>query len=77
MAAAHAAAAARGVPLYEYLGGADATLLPMPQIQIFGGGAHAGRRVDIQDFMVVCPARAQLRRRRSTGRPRSTATPAR
>jgi enolase len=32
--------------------------LPMPQIQIFGGGAHAGRRVDIQDFMVVCPAAA-------------------
>ena len=31
------------------------TLLPLPQIQIFGGGAHAGRRVDIQDFMVVCP----------------------
>jgi len=56
MAAAHAAAAARRVPLHEYLGGADATLMPMPQIQIFGGGAHAGRRVDIQDFMVVCPA---------------------
>jgi enolase len=55
MAGAHAAAAAHGVPLYEYLGGADATLMPMPQIQIFGGGAHAGRRVDIQDFMVVCP----------------------
>jgi len=55
MAAAHAAAAAHGVPLFQYLGGADATLLPMPQIQIFGGGAHAGRRVDIQDFMVVCP----------------------
>ena len=55
MAAAHAAAASRGVPLFEYLGGADATLLPMPQIQIFGGGAHAGRRVDIQDFMIVCP----------------------
>ena len=55
MAAAHAAAASLGVPLYEYLGGADATLLPMPQIQIFGGGAHAGRRVDIQDFMIVCP----------------------
>ena len=48
-------AASLGVPLYEYLGGAEATLLPMPQIQIFGGGAHAGRRVDIQDFMVVCP----------------------
>jgi len=56
MAAAHAVAAARGVPLYESLGGPGATLLPMPQIQIFGGGAHAGRRVDIQDFMVVCPA---------------------
>jgi len=56
LASAHAAAGARGVPLYEHLGGADAALLPLPQIQIFGGGAHAGRRVDIQDFMVVCPA---------------------
>ena len=55
MAAAHAAAAARGLPLYRHLGGDDATLLPLPQIQIFGGGAHAGRRVDIQDFMVICP----------------------
>jgi len=55
MAAAHAMAAASGMPLYRYLGGPNATLLPMPQIQIFGGGAHAGRRVDIQDFMVVCP----------------------
>ncbi len=55
MAAAHAVAASRGVPLYQSLGGSDATLLPMPQIQIFGGGAHAGRRVDVQDFMVVCP----------------------
>ncbi len=55
MAAAHAMAALRGVPLYHHLGGADAALLPMPQIQIFGGGAHAGRRVDIQDFMIVCP----------------------
>ena len=56
MAAAHAAAAAAGQPLYRYLGGADAALIPLPQIQIFGGGAHAGRRVDIQDFLVVCPA---------------------
>lgn len=55
LAAAHAAAAARGMPLFEYLGGAEACLLPMPEIQIFGGGAHAGRRVDIQDFMIVCP----------------------
>jgi enolase len=56
MAAAHAAASAAGEPLYRYLGGPDATLIPLPQIQIFGGGAHAGRRVDIQDFMVMCPA---------------------
>jgi enolase len=55
MAAAHAAAAAQGVPLYRHLRGDGDLLLPMPQIQIFGGGAHAGRRVDIQDFMVVCP----------------------
>ena len=56
MATAHAAAAATGQPLYRYLGGVDAALVPLPQIQIFGGGAHAGRRVDIQDFMVMCPA---------------------
>ena len=55
MATAHATAAATGQPLYRYLGGADAALIPLPQIQIFGGGAHAGRRVDIQDFMVMCP----------------------
>jgi enolase len=56
MAAAHAAAAAAGVPLWRHLGGAGAALLPLPQIQIFGGGAHAGRRVDVQDFLVMCPA---------------------
>ena len=56
MATAHAAAAAMGQPLYRYLGGPDADLIPLPQIQIFGGGAHAARRFDIQDFMVMCPA---------------------
>jgi enolase len=56
MAAAHAAAAAAGEPLYRYLGGPDVHMLPLPQIQIFGGGAHAGRRVEIQDFLIVCPA---------------------
>ena len=34
--------------------------LPLPEIQIFGGGAHAGRRVDVQDFMVVCPGAASF-----------------
>ena len=56
MATAHAMAQASGVPLYRYLGQGNIGRLPMPQIQIFGGGAHAGRRVDVQDFMVVCPA---------------------
>jgi enolase len=60
MAVAHAAAAARGVPLYRALGGEEATLLPLPQIQIFGGGVHAGQRVDIQDFLVVCPSAANF-----------------
>jgi enolase len=53
MATAHAAAAAARLPLFQYLGGADAKRLPLPEIQVFGGGAHAGGRVDIQDFMVV------------------------
>jgi len=55
MAAAHAMAHASGVQLYQYLGQGNIGRIPMPQIQIFGGGAHAGRRVDVQDFMVVCP----------------------
>jgi len=60
MASAHAAAAAAGEPLYRHLGGPDVHLLPLPQIQIFGGGAHAGQRVDIQDFLIVCPAAASF-----------------
>jgi enolase len=56
MAAAHAAAHAAGLPLFRYLSDSEVTLIPLPQIQIFGGGAHAGRRVDIQDFMIMCPA---------------------
>ncbi|MGD8809310.1 MAG: phosphopyruvate hydratase [Gammaproteobacteria bacterium] len=53
MAVAHAAAAASGRPLWQYLGGMSAHGLPLPEIQIFGGGAHAASRVDIQDFMVM------------------------
>jgi enolase len=41
------------MPLYAYLAQGKSVRLPMPEIQIFGGGAHAGRRVDIQDFMVM------------------------
>ena len=53
MAALHAAAAQRGMPLWRHLADGAEPLLPMPMVQIFGGGAHAGRRVDIQDFLVV------------------------
>ncbi|MBI2765791.1 MAG: phosphopyruvate hydratase [Chloroflexi bacterium] len=55
MAVAHAAAAAQGMPLWRRLLGDGEAVLPLPEIQIFGGGAHAERRVDVQDFMVVCP----------------------
>jgi enolase len=53
MAALHAAAADARLPLWKYLAGGRAVRLPLPQIQIFGGGAHAGRRIDIQDLMVI------------------------
>jgi enolase len=53
MAVLHAAAAARAMPLWRHLAEDDRPILPMPMVQIFGGGAHAGRRVDIQDFLVV------------------------
>jgi enolase len=53
MAALHAAAAACGMPLWRHLAEGAQPTLPMPMVQIFGGGAHAGRRVDIQDFLVV------------------------
>src|SRR5947208_9393022 len=58
MAALQAAAAAAGRPLYRHLLGeiGAEVLLPSPEIQIFGGGAHAGRRVDIQGFRIVAPA---------------------
>src|SRR5262249_51149841 len=53
MAALHTAAAARGQPLWHLVAEGGQVTLPMPMIQIFGGGAHAGRRVDIQDFLIV------------------------
>jgi enolase len=56
MAALNAAAASARRPLWAHLlGDAAAAVLPLPEIQIFGGGAHADRRVDIQDFMIVAP----------------------
>src|SRR6516225_7275759 len=54
MASARAAATNCGVPLYAYLGNGKGDTLPLPEIQIFGGGAHSGRRIDVQDFMIIC-----------------------
>ena len=54
LACAQAAAAADKLPLWKKLAGERRVALPVPQIQIFGGGAHAGARVDVQDYMVIC-----------------------
>jgi enolase len=53
LAVAKAAAAARGLPLYRYLGGSTATTLPVPLMNIINGGAHADTNVDFQEFMIV------------------------
>lgn len=53
LAVAQATAAARSVPLWKHLASGLPVSLPLPEIQIFGGGAHAGRRIDIQDLMVM------------------------
>jgi enolase len=54
LACAHADAAANKLPLWKNLAGEKRVALPVPQIQIFGGGAHAKGRVDLQDFMIIC-----------------------
>lgn len=53
MAAAKAFAASYKMPLYEYLGGENARVLPRPMMNILNGGAHAGNNLDVQEFMIV------------------------
>jgi enolase len=53
MAVARAAANSRKLPLYRYLGGANATILPVPMFNIINGGAHANNSVDFQEFMIM------------------------
>ncbi len=53
LAVAHAAATALKLPLYAYLGGKDARVLPVPMFNILNGGAHADNTVDLQEFMVM------------------------
>jgi enolase len=53
LACARAGAAALNIPLYRYLGGVSATVLPVPLMNVINGGAHADNNVDIQEFMIV------------------------
>jgi enolase len=53
LAAAHAAAAEEGLPLWRYLGGEGAHVLPVPMMNVLNGGAHADNSVDFQEFMIV------------------------
>jgi enolase len=53
MAAARAAARAYGLPLYRYLGGINARVLPVPMMNVINGGAHAANTLDIQEFMII------------------------
>ena len=53
LAAAHAAAEELYVPLYRYIGGADAHILPAPMMNILNGGKHADNNVDVQEFMIM------------------------
>jgi enolase len=53
LAAAHAAAASRGEPLWQYLSGGKPGMLPVPMMNIVHGGAHADNNVDVQEFMIL------------------------
>src|SRR4029077_3165114 len=53
LAVAKAAAQAAGLPLYRYVGGTQARLLPVPMMNIVNGGAHADNAIDFQEFMIV------------------------
>jgi enolase len=53
LAVAHAAARHLGIPLYQYLGGVQARVLPVPMMNVLNGGVHADNNVDIQEFMIV------------------------
>lgn len=61
LAGLHATAAAEGLPLWAHLAAGRKVRTPLPEIQIFGGGAHAGRRTDVQDFMIMTPRAATIR----------------
>ena len=61
LAAAHAAAAEERLPLWRYLGGETAHILPVPMMNVLNGGVHADNRVDFQEFMIVPVGASTLR----------------
>jgi enolase len=61
LATAHAAAAALGQPLYKYLGGPNAKVLPVPMMNIMNGGAHSDAPIDFQEFMIMPVGAASFR----------------
>ena len=73
LAVARAAASAVGLPLFRYLGGPSARLLPVPCLNVLNGGAHASNSIDIQEFMLVpggAPSFGEASARRGRGVPR-------
>ena len=67
LAAAKAAAQSLGTPLYRYVGGVSARVLPVPMMNIINGGAHADNPIDIQEFMIMPVGAANLREAVRTG----------
>ncbi len=68
LAVARAAADSAGLPLYRYVGGPNAHLLPVPMMNILNGGSHADSNVDVQEFMIAPDRRAHLPRGAAPGR---------
>ena len=68
LAVAKASAEAAGLPLYRYVGGANAHLLPVPMMNIINGGEHADNPIDFQEFMIMPVGASSLERSGSHGR---------
>ena len=74
MAVARAAAQAHGLPLYRYIGGVKASVLPVPMMNIVNGGAHADNNVDLQEFMIMPVGAAESCRKPCGWEPKSSTT---
>ena len=72
LAVARAAAESAGLPLFRYVGGPNAHVLPVPMMNILNGGSHADSNVDIQEFMIAPIGAPSPSARRCAGAPRST-----